>query len=102
MIDIAVETIFPIVEAPGRLPSRHGKKINITTVYRWIRSGSRGVKLESIILGGVRYTSTEAIQRFVERVSAAANGETSPVVRSAIQRRNASERAERELAARGA
>jgi len=34
-------------------------------MHRWALEGSRGVKLESIRIGGFRYTSAEAVQRFI-------------------------------------
>ena len=32
---------------------------------RWIRKGSRGVILESVLICGKRFTSREAVQRFI-------------------------------------
>jgi hypothetical protein len=34
------------------------------TLWRWGLTGTRGRKLETILIGGVRYTSLEAIRRF--------------------------------------
>lgn len=38
---------------------------HITTLWRWVINGVRGQRLESVILGERRYTSEEAIQRFL-------------------------------------
>ena len=67
-IDIHAEHLITAHEASRTLPTRphHG------TIYRWFARGSRGVRLESVMLGGTRYTSREALQRFAERVTAAA------------------------------
>ena len=35
------------------------------TVWRWATKGVRGVKLESLAIGGKRITSREAFERFV-------------------------------------
>ena len=35
------------------------------TYWRWLLTGVRGVKLESMKIGGRRYTSLEAIERFL-------------------------------------
>lgn len=35
------------------------------TVWRWCVKGARGVKLESLAIGGKRITSREAFERFV-------------------------------------
>ena len=51
------ETLIPINAVPKRLPGRP----HISTVYRWMNSG----KLESLMIGGRRWTSVEAISRFV-------------------------------------
>ncbi len=59
------EQLLSIPEVPEFLPSRRGKRLHISTVYRWALKGVRGKVLESTMLGGVRYTSLEAIQRFM-------------------------------------
>ena len=43
-----------------------GISISISTVRHYIYSGSHGIKLESVAINR-RYTSKEAIQRFIER-----------------------------------
>ncbi len=99
MIDIHAETIGPVSKIPSHVPrnSRTGKKVNQATGWRWIQRGCRGVKLESILVGGHRYTSLEALQRFAERATAAADG-TSPLAASTPSaRRKAHEKACREL-----
>jgi len=63
--------------------------------------GVRGVRLETLMIGGVRKTSTEAIQRFFERVTAAADGHTERAETPARRRRAVQARAERELIAAG-
>ena len=42
---------------------------NISTIWRWITTGTRGVKLESVLIGGQRYTTDEAIQRFIKSLN---------------------------------
>jgi len=70
MINITSENLIPLIKVPSHLPRRAtGKKIHISVVYRWVSRGLRGVQLESIRIGGTAYTSTEAIQRFGERLT---------------------------------
>lgn len=70
MISITNETLVPLREAPKHLPIRpNGKRLHISAVYRWIRSGMRGVILESLKIGGTTYTSQEAMQRFAAKLS---------------------------------
>lgn len=62
---------------------------NISTVWRWITAGTRGVKLESVLIGGQRFTTDEAIQRFIK----ALNSEQ-PVVTHDVAARNEALRAQ--------
>ncbi len=39
------------------------------TLYRWALKGVRGIKLETVMMGGRRYTSDEAVDRFFARLS---------------------------------
>ncbi|MEM8495401.1 MAG: DUF1580 domain-containing protein [Planctomycetota bacterium] len=59
------ERLLAIQEVPDELPRRRGKKLHISTVYRWAHKGCRGKVLETALLGGVRYTSLEALARFM-------------------------------------
>ena len=70
MIDLTAEQLIPIRDVPKRLPPRtSGKRLHISAVYRWIQRGVRGVRLESIKLGGTTYTTVEALQRFSNNLS---------------------------------
>ena len=74
MIELSSETLIPIREAPRHLPKRpNGKRIHISACYRWISRGVRGVRLDSIKIGGSTYTSIEALQRFANRLSGRSN-----------------------------
>jgi hypothetical protein len=71
MIDITQENLIPLREAPRHLPPRpNGKRMHISACYRWVSRGVRGVRLESIRIGGTTYTSKEALQRFGDRLTA--------------------------------
>ncbi|QEG36354.1 DUF1580 domain-containing protein [Bythopirellula goksoeyrii] len=70
---------------------------NPSTIWRWHLNGVRGVKLETYVEGGCRFTSRQAHRRFQQRCTDAANG-TSPQPRTSIQRERDIERAEKELA----
>jgi len=69
-IDIANEEVIPISQAPSHFPGHP----NVTSVYRWFTKGSRGAKLETIVVGAKRFTSVEAIGRFIERTTANSPG----------------------------
>lgn len=64
-LDFSNEHPITLVEVPKHVPKRHGKKVHYSTVYRWISKGARGRVLESALVGGVRYTTVEAVGRFL-------------------------------------
>ena len=65
-IELSAETAITIAEVPLHIPKRHGRKVHYSTVYRWMTKGVRGRKLESLLIGGVRYTTIEALARFLK------------------------------------
>jgi hypothetical protein len=100
-IDIKAETILTPANATSYCPERRaGVRPNIATIYRWMMNGVRGIRLESIVVGATRCTSVEAMQRFFDALTAAADAEHSAAVTPPIakSRRQAVERAERRLA----
>ena len=72
MIDLAFETLVPVSDA-GKLnilPAKpNGKRVHKATVCRWAKHGLGGVRLETVRVGGSRYTSAEALLRFFQRLS---------------------------------
>lgn len=85
------EHLLTPAEATRELPGRP----SLRTVWRWMQRGVRGIKLESVVIGGRRYTSRESGQRFIERTTSAATGQATGQV--STRRAMALERAEREL-----
>jgi len=65
MIDIKRETLISLREARKEFPTRP----SLPTLWRWIVTGVRGVVLDSVRIGGRRFTSKEGIQRFLEASS---------------------------------
>lgn len=69
MIDLATEQLLTFSQAAARLPSDGSRGIvDVSTVRRWATRGVRGVQLEAIRIGGMRYTSVEALRRFAEAI----------------------------------
>jgi hypothetical protein len=60
-IDTTNETAVPFHEAPKHIPGRP----HISTLHRWRLNGARGRRLETFLRGGRRFTTLEAIQRFL-------------------------------------
>lgn len=73
-IHLANEKLIPlsaVPRIPRMRPGRGGKRLHLATVYRWAQHGIRGIRLETIVAGGVRCTSILALQRFFEQLTAA-------------------------------
>ena len=58
------EELMSITAATKLLPGRNGRIASVT-VYRWIREGVDGRRLEAVKVGGHYFTSKQAIDRFV-------------------------------------
>jgi hypothetical protein len=100
VIDTTLETLITFSEATSFAPSRHpGCKLSTTTIWRWAEHGVRGIKLESVYVGGSRYTSREALARFAAATTAVRQGGTPapPPVPVPAHRRRDRERVERAL-----
>ena len=66
MIDYEREELISFNSAPKHYP---GQKPHIATCHRHRLRGVRGVCLETILVGGKRYTSREAIARFIRAIN---------------------------------
>lgn len=63
-MSIESETLIPFQQARNEFPGR--KRVGNATLHRWRLHGVRGCKLETLVVGGQRFTSREAICRFIE------------------------------------
>ncbi len=72
---------------PGRRPSR-------ATMWRWYLRGCKGVKLETLLIGGQRYTSKAAIERFIQAQNQPKDQpqQLAPITPTQRQRQNAAAR----------
>ena len=66
------EELLKFSQVPDWYLEKIGHPIDRSTCYRWRTRGCRGVKLETILIGGSRFTSLEALDRFVEQTNRAA------------------------------
>ena len=92
MIDITKENLETLGQAARGIPGRTGRGVSTSAIWRWTTVGVRGCVLETILIGGVRYTSKEAMERFI-----AAQNKSAAAAHSPDGRQAAKERAEREL-----
>jgi len=90
------EPLLGLVEA---VKLATGRRVHLSTPLRWASRGSRGVRLETVVMGGRRYTSVAACERFVAAVTEAAGGIAAP--HTTIKQFNKrAEKSSMELAAR--
>lgn len=93
MLDYSTENLISLREAARLFP----RPPSLATLWRWVYRGVRGIRLDSVVCGGRRYTSAEAVQRFL----VATNGAISPGGLQSPDRNAAVRRAEDELTAEG-
>ena len=93
------ENLILLKDVPDRIPPGSRGRVTYSTVWRWIHQGQRGIKLETLYIGGSVYTSNEAIERFISAVSAARQNRPDPMVQA--DRTKRAEASRRRLAARG-
>jgi hypothetical protein len=90
------ERLISLSEAAALLPGHPA----LSSLWRWHARGIRGTQLETVVIGGRRYTSREALERFMAATTAAADGQPTPAP-DAKQRHQAVARAESVLTAAG-
>jgi hypothetical protein len=70
-IDATRESLLPLNDVPKHLHKALKKRLHVSAPYRWAGPGLRGVRLETICVGGRLVTSTEALARFFAAVAKA-------------------------------
>jgi hypothetical protein len=70
-IDPKIEHLYSLAAAAKLLPGEP----HLATLHRWRSRGVKGVKLETLVIGGRRFTSLEALGRFIEATTASSDGE---------------------------
>ena len=69
MIDTEKEHPYSAAELSRLLAEKKNVQRSESCINNWIRRGTRGVKLESIIIGGQRCSTIEAYERFIEELA---------------------------------
>ena len=80
MIDVTAETLIQFRDLPKWTKDHLGRRVHPSTLHRWRLRGVRSVNLETLLVGGTRYTSVEALNRFFAATTAAADGEAYAIV----------------------
>lgn len=68
-IDLEQEAVMSLREAANSVPTIDGKKVHLSTIWRWARKGLNGVYLEHVRIGRRVCTSRQAISRFVNALA---------------------------------
>jgi hypothetical protein len=99
MIDLQTESALTLTVA-AKLPQlrRNGKSPHVSQIYRWIQSGLKNHRLESIVVAGTRCTTSEAVDRWIAALSGHDSAEAS---RTPLRRQRDHQRADAELVSAG-
>ena len=92
--DILSRDLIPFSKLPSLLPSRP----HLSTCHRWRLRGVRGIRLQTLLIGGRRFVDRDDLNRFVEQLSAgdsSTQNSESPTAHSR-RRQKEIERADRE------
>jgi hypothetical protein len=97
-INIFEEHVLTLAETAKILPRRRaGRKVHVSTLYRWTTRGLRGIRLETVQVGGTACTTREALQRFFDCLKCAVHTRPSIQPQPNQKRERAIEQAERLL-----
>ena len=97
-IDLSCEQPITFNEAANFLPE--ASRPSLSTWWRWWRHGVKGVRLETVVVGGRRYTSASAVRRFAAALTATSTDTPEPTC-VAAGHNEAEEEVENALDAKG-
>ena len=70
------ENLISFRDLPSWCQKHLGRRISPSTLHRWRLRGCRGIKLETLLIGGTRTTSSEALQRFFSATTRVQDGQS--------------------------
>ena len=73
-IDILREELLTPTEVIRRLPRAMRTGITSERVRRWCGEGTKGIRLDCVLIAGFMYTSREAVRRFFNAVGTPKRG----------------------------
>jgi len=76
--DLREDQPLSLPDAAEFLGKITGQKPHASTLWRWCLKGCKGLKLESICIGGKRFVTAAAIERFIEASSEARPARQTP------------------------
>ena len=75
MIDLNHERLITLSQAVNLIPRRRGQKVRNSTIWRWIVSGKKGIRLEGMKTPAGWCTTAEAMGRFLSALADKSRGE---------------------------
>jgi Protein of unknown function (DUF1580) len=104
VINVESDNLVPVSQLTGHLEQRLGRRLHVSTPFRWagrgvVGPGGERVVLETLRIGGSQYTSLGALQTFCDQLTARRNAGV--LSRPPASRRRAAERAAAECDALG-
>jgi hypothetical protein len=69
--DLREDKPLSLFDAADYLGKLTGRKPHVSTLWRWCMKGCKGVRLESICIGGKRFVTATAIEQFIDASTAA-------------------------------
>lgn len=67
--DLRDDPAMSLPEAAAYIGKLTGSKPHLSTIWRWCLRGCKGVRLDSICIGGKRFVTAAALERFVAGTS---------------------------------
>ena len=107
MIDTSKEELLSMSQAAKACPKVDGKRPHSSSIWRWVKKGVKGVRLEHVCVGRRICTTREALARFMHELAQAPPPPCryevlqKPKTRTETQRDQAMARARRSLENRG-
>lgn len=68
--DLREDQPLSLPDAAEYLGKFTGQKPHVSTLWRWCLKGCKGVRLDSLCIGGKRFVTATAIERFIEASTA--------------------------------
>lgn len=75
--DLREDQPLSLLDAADFLGKITGQKPHVSTLWRWCLKGCKGIRLESICIGGKRFVTAAAIERFIDASSETRPGQPS-------------------------
>jgi hypothetical protein len=68
-MSLLAESVLSLADAAKLFPKIGNRQVCGSALRRWANVGVRGLKLESVLIGGAFCTSAEAVDRFLKALN---------------------------------